>query len=89
MVIAAPGAALVAGSLILQEVIIGLLSALLSLGLLAAGLLALGRLDDLLPSALQGLHWVGTEQLLIAPRRLVLGALGGLIGAILALSIYR
>jgi len=84
------GAAFVAGSLILQEIIIGLLSALLSLGLLVAGLLALGRLHDLLPSALQGLPWVGTDQLLmIAPRLLVLGVLGGLIGAILALSIYR
>ena len=84
------GAAFVAAPLILQEIIIGVLSALLSLGLLAAGLLVLGRLHDLLPSALQGWQWVGTEQLLmIAPRLLVLGMLGGLIGAILALSIYR
>jgi cell division protein FtsX len=84
------GATFVAASLILQEVIIGVLSALLSLGLLAAGLLALGRLHELLPSALQGLRWVGTDQLLLlSPRVLVLGLLGGLIGAILALSIYR
>jgi cell division protein FtsX len=84
------GVAFVAGSLILQEVIIGLLSALLSLGLLAAGLVGLGRLHDLLPSALQGLQWVGTDQLLmVAPRLLVLGVLGGLIGATLALAIYR
>jgi hypothetical protein len=58
--------------------------------LLAAGLLALGRLHGLLPSVLQELPWVGAEQLLmVAPRLLVLGVLGGLIGAILALSIYR
>jgi cell division transport system permease protein len=84
------GASFVAASLTLQEVIVGLLSALVSLGLLAVGLLTLGRLHDLLPSILEGLRWVGVEQLLaIFPRVLVLGILAGLLGATLALSTYR
>ena len=79
------GAAFVAASLILQEIIIGVLSALLSLGLLATGPLLRGRLRDLLPSALQGLQWVGTEQLLIVAPRLEpapVGVTGGVVAAV-------
>jgi cell division protein FtsX len=84
------GAIFVAASLTLQALIVGFLSALIALGSLGLGLLTAGRLYGLLPSALEGLCWVGFEQLLaIAPGLLVLGILAGLVAATLAVSIYR
>jgi cell division protein FtsX len=84
------GAVFVAASLTLQALIVGFLSALIALGLLGLGLLTAGRLHGLLPSALEGLRWVGFEQLLaISPGLLVLGILAGLVAATLAVSIYR
>jgi cell division protein FtsX len=84
------GAIFVAASLALEELVVGFLSGLIGLGLLLLGLATAGRLHRLLPSALDGLRWVGFEQLLaIAPRLLVLGMLAGLLAATLAISTYR
>jgi cell division protein FtsX len=84
------GAVFVAASLTLQALVVGFLAGLIALGLLGLGLLTAERLHGLLPSALEGLRWVGFEQLLaISPGLLVLGILAGLVAAILAVSIYR